>query len=89
MFSRTCPRHAHCSDAGRLIVDEPTDLPDGTEVELVSVDDRGRPEQASHAPDISPVWGDVTDEELDAFLAATSSARLVDELRCAHESRTR
>jgi hypothetical protein len=74
---------------GRLIVDEPTDLPEGTEVELVSVDDRGRAERSSSAPDIAPVWGDVTDEELDAFLTATASARLVDELRGGDESRTR
>ena len=30
---------------GRLVVDEPTDLPDGTEVELVAVDEELDPEE--------------------------------------------
>jgi hypothetical protein len=30
---------------GRLVLDEPTDLPDGTEVELVAVDDEFDPEE--------------------------------------------
>ncbi len=30
---------------GRLVLDEPTDLPDGTEVELVAMDDELDPEE--------------------------------------------
>jgi len=74
---------------GRLIVDEPTDLPDGTDVELVSIDDLAPPGDRYAAAVTAAVWGDVTDEELDAFLAATTAARLIDELRGGDESRTR
>jgi len=74
---------------GRLIVDEPTDLPDGTDVELVSIDDLAPPGDRSAAAVTAAVWGHVTDEELDGFLAATTAARLIDELRGGDESRTR
>lgn len=38
------PLKAHVRN-GRLVLDEPTDLPEGTEVELVAVDDDFDPEE--------------------------------------------
>jgi hypothetical protein len=38
------PLKAHVHN-GRLVLDEPTDLPEGTEVELVAVDDDFDPEE--------------------------------------------
>jgi hypothetical protein len=38
------PLKAHVHK-GRLVLDEPTDLPEGTEVELVAVDDEFDPEE--------------------------------------------
>jgi len=38
------PLKAHVHN-GRLVLDEPTDLPEGTEVELIAVDDDFDPEE--------------------------------------------
>jgi DNA-binding IclR family transcriptional regulator len=55
---------------GRLIVDEPTNLPEGTVLELIEDDTKLSPEEADELRAIRARGAFVTHEELRAKLAA-------------------
>jgi hypothetical protein len=74
------PFKAHVHN-GRLVLDEPTDLPEGTEVELVTVDDGFDPEDRARL--LQGIDDGVDDIErgdhVDGF-------ELIDELKAAREA---
>ena len=68
LFSMTIKARVH---AGRLVVDEPTDLPEGTELDLLSLDpgdwlddaDRKALHQALRESDVDAAAGRLVDAE--------------------------
>ena len=59
---------------GRLVVDEPTALPEGTEIELVSVDDV----LAAGGDDLDDKERAELHAELDASIAEAKAGKLID-----------
>ena len=66
---------------GRLVVDVPTDLPEGSEVELVTVGDVVEVNSAQESPtDVARAWSEEIDRRAARVRAGESNGRPADEV---------